>query len=633
MRRLRRAGKPAVAGGLSLFPFLAVLICVMGSLIVLLVVLARNARLQATEAAARAAAERDADIGQIGLRRETLQWRAEQVLAARDAAEERLADARLRLGGAEDHIRSLKKDLERLRIAFEEMERTASGQSTQRDQLEKSLALSKARLDAAEKRLADEREKARTRRRSYAIVPYEGPHGTHRRPIYIECRRNVVVLQPEGIHLGRRDFHGPLGSGNPLASALRAAREHLARRAGGFADEDDEPYPLLLVRPDGIDAYYAAREAMESWGADFGYELIGEDWNLEFPPADPNLSHVMAQAVDSARKRQEMLAEIAPRYARSRSKPVFRAGPRGIVRERGPEVADDVPPGPRIFAFGGGGEGREGLPGHAGRAMPGTALAEDGPSGSGSQGGRGGWQDTPGRGGAESPAASRDAGAGAVSGNLQGGFASHMVGPRDSDPIDAARARQETQADRTGPYGRRVDGRPEARPAGPARSAAGDPRTRAGTPLRPGEWYEPPPQSASRSGEGQASDHDVRARRSGGSLAELRGRDWGLPETGHGAVPITRPIRVDCHADRLVIDPQGAASSAVVPLRPRTRDSIDDFVSKIWDHMDGWGIAGRGMYWRPVLSVRVAPGGESRYQDLSQLLEGSGLQVELKAGR
>jgi hypothetical protein len=44
--------------------------------------------------------------------------------------------------------------------------------------------------------------------------------------------------------------------------------------------------------------------------------------------------------------------------------------------------------------------------------------------------------------------------------------------------------------------------------------------------------------------------------------------------------------------------------------------------------MDRWGIAGRGMYWKPVLKVQVIPGGENRFKDLQTLLEDSGLDVQ-----
>ncbi len=96
-------------------------------------------------------------------------------------------------------------------------------------------------------------------------MPYEGPNQTRRQPIYLECRRDAVVVQPEGIRLTDPDFEEPLGPGNPLAMALRAAREYMLARHE-FDPQAGEPYPLLLVRPEGINAYSAARAAMKSWG-------------------------------------------------------------------------------------------------------------------------------------------------------------------------------------------------------------------------------------------------------------------------------------------------------------------------------------------------------------------------------
>ena len=58
------------------------------------------------------------------------------------------------------------------------------------------------------------------RPKSYAIVPYQGRQGTSRRPIYIECRANDVILQPEGVKLTIDDFRPPIGPGNPLVAAL-----------------------------------------------------------------------------------------------------------------------------------------------------------------------------------------------------------------------------------------------------------------------------------------------------------------------------------------------------------------------------------------------------------------------------
>ena len=76
------------------------------------------------------------------------------------------------------------------------------------------------------------------------------------------------------------------------------------------------------------------------------------------------------------------------------------------------------------------------------------------------------------------------------------------------------------------------------------------------------------------------------------------------------------------------ISDRNPANSKMIRLGPRTASSINAFISAIWGHIEGWGIAGRGMYWRPVLQVRVAPGGEERFADLAALLDGSGLTVK-----
>ena len=148
-------------------------------------------------------------------------------------------------------------------------------------------------------------------------------------------------------------------------------------------------------------------------------------------------------------------------------------------------------------------------------------------------------------------------------------------------------------------------------------------------PLRPGEWYpsqRPPPRHKE---DFDAKDPRGKKEKIELSMAEKRGRDWALRNAARGSVAITRPIRVDCYPDRLVILPEpGAAAVPPIAMEGRTTQSVDRLISAIWDHMEGWGIAGKGMYWRPILKMRVAPGAEGRFAELSSLLEGSGLTVQ-----
>jgi len=336
MSRARAAAAP----GISLFPFLAVLLCTMGALLVLLVLFSRSAQEGREAAAVQAAAD-------LQLEAESLRWRLDQLEGMKARTLEELAKSRIQLATIEDNARDLADEFEKVEREIEALH--AGGQpdvdhEEKIAQLQQRLAEARGELEAAEARAAE-------RPPAYAVVPYQGSNGTHRRPLYIECAVDGVFLQPEGIRLRPSDFEGPPGPGNPLASALRAAREHLAERRLTTAEPDAQPYPLLLVRPSGVMAYYAAREAIASWGSDFGYQLVDEDWELAFPPRDAALAEVERLAIDEARRRLEWLANV--RAARSR-------GPRQPVqyRPRTAAAASRSKGGPACLAIPRGGTGR-----------------------------------------------------------------------------------------------------------------------------------------------------------------------------------------------------------------------------------------------------------------------------------
>jgi len=547
----RRPGSPA-SQGVSLFPFLAVLLCTMGALVLLLVVVARHARAQAEREAAAAAAEAreqtnkdDETLADLEAARELVLYRIEKLTESRELAESELADARLRLGHLEDHARRLRDQLTHLQMVLAELQGAGPETGRQRVFLETELARVTGELAEAERRLAEARQEAARRKRSYAVVPYRGPNETLRRPVYLECRPDAVVLMPEGVELRGDDFDGPIGPGNPLAAMLRAVREYLLTRGGLAPAQQAEPYPLLLVRPGGVGAYYAARMAMKSWASDFGYELVGEDWELSYPPPDPELARAANEAIERARTLQERLAAAAPRHYSSgrRRALTYRAAPtRGGVVPDGGFVEDES-------AF---------------------RAREPSPSSSGSGFSR------------EEPAEA-------------GSSAPGLAAPGHSSGAPPA---------------------PLPPGVGPEKG-----RGPGGAAPRPGEWN---PASASPDGRAGGSEtSEVR------SLADARGHEWALRNAGRGSMPVARSIRVDCHPDRLVVVPEaGYGEPETVPLPRRTADSVDELVSAVWEVIDRWGIAGRGMYWRPVLSFRVAPEAEQRFRDLQVLLDGSGLDVE-----
>jgi len=568
-RSVRRGRSAPASPGVSLFPFLAVLLCTMGALVLLLVIVARGARLQAEREAEAVAAEagsqanqQDEDDEDLEAARELVLYRIEKLQESRDLAEDKLAEMRLRLGHLEDHARRLRDQLTHLEVALAELDR--DGPESGRDQafLETELARITAELAEAERRLAEARGQSARRKRSYAVVPYQGPNETFRRPIYLECRSDSVVLMPEGVELRGDDFEGAMGPGNPLAAMLRAVREYLLARGGLDPEQQGEPYPLLLVRPGGIAAYYAARMAMKSWGSDFGYELVGEDWELSYPPADPELARVAEEALRRARALQERLAAAAPRHYSS-------GGRRALSYRAAPTRGGVVPDGGVV---GGGLAPPAGEPG----SSPAGGFGHDAPSDAGSPAA-----------GSATPGGATGGPAGARQAGLPGDAAE---GGRPSTPL---------------PPG-----------FGPEKDAGRD-----GAPPRPGEWN---PAKASPDGrDGESGKTEVQ------SLADARGHEWALRNAGRGSMPVARSIRVDCFADRLVVVPEsGYGKPKTVPLPRRTAESVDELVSSVWEVIDRWDIAGRGMYWRPVLSFHVAPAAEQRFRELQVLLDGSGLDVE-----
>jgi hypothetical protein len=657
MSRARAQSGPTI----SLFPFLAVLLCTMGSLLVVLVIFSRSARQAGLAAAEQARAEAEAASAaqreELELAREELGWRITHTQALRDRTAEDLSKARMQLAGTEETARALADELEALARMVEALESQATAaDDAEILDLERRLAEAKKALDEAKERLAD-------RPPAYAVVPYEGANGTHRRPLYIECCIDGVFLQPEGIRLGPADFEGPPGPGNPLASALRAAREHIAKNPGESGDPNIQPYPLLLVRPSGVMAYYAARESIQSWGSEFGYQFIDDDWTLNYPPRDAALADAEMRAIEEARRRLEWLAQVRPP---KRSKPAtqYRAATTrgGVVSNSGPSVLGDQSkydwteeqaggggpgggsPGRGFSAGGSQGDGGVGDGGLAGAEGGGDAVLGNryaGPSkfysggpgggGAGSPGGEGGQPGMPagpGGGGSTGAFAAGDGEGNASSGGSTAtsswdGLAE--AGAAGTSSSAAGGAGAGSLAAGTGTSGQGASGAAGGTAGGMAGSMAGSGGTGGGGggsgPSMPGLAQGGGSASASAAG-GSAAGASMTA-----SLAGKRGSNWASLATMETPVPLTRPIKVECAATEFRIIADGGRVQSRIPIGTHTVDSIDLLVREVHATVGGWGLAGDRMYWKPELVLSATPDGMSRRDDLEKLLADSGIDT------
>jgi hypothetical protein len=672
MSRARAQSGPTI----SLFPFLAVLLCTMGSLLVVLVIFSRSAKQSAAAAAeqARAAAEAAATAAreELELARDELGWRIEQVRGIRDRSAEDLAKARMQLAGTEEQARQLADEIDALARLAEALEAEAvAGDEADVLELERRLAEARRALDEAKERLAE-------RPPAYAVVPYEGATGTHRRPLYIECCIDGVYLQPEGIRLGPADFEGPPGPGNPLASALRAAREHIARNPGESGDPNVQPYPLLLVRPSGVMAYYAARESIQSWGSEFGYQFVDEDWTLNYPPRDAALAEAESRAIEESRRRLEWLAQVRPP---KRSKPAvqYRAATTrgGVVSNDGPSVLGDqsrfdwkdgqaagagTAPG-RGFAAGDGGDnGASGDGG--GTAAGGDAIlgnryagpskfyaggpageaggtAADGMGDGGGGGGPGGTAGShPGLAGADQAAAATGGdqasdglgqGQGAAAGGVwdtaaAGGSTagSSVATAADGPAAGGGRFGQATAA--TGGTSSAASGSGSGSSAGSSGGANSGPGGGGGGsgPSIPGLAQGGGAASVT---VGDAAGGCPPMPGLAGSLAGKRGSNWASLATRETPVPLTRPIRVECAADEFRLLGEGGRVQTRIPIGTHTVDSVDLLVREVHATVGRWGLAGERMYWRPELVLSATAEGTGRRDDLEKLLADSGIDT------
>jgi hypothetical protein len=375
----------------STFPFLAVLLSAMGSLILVLLAMDHKAKLAAkakSELAARKVAE-EAELLAAARRAEWEQARREQRAAwerKRDELHSRLESDKRNLEGQMAALRArlsdsaarLQAELDGLgdaeRKALEEKGRlggAAKALAERKSAVERAKVESAVQRAALEKMTADlalleqtlrDLKAARERdRQTYSVVPYKGRRGESRRPLYIECGAGQVIFHPDRVSLS------PERPDELRAEVRRrvARQKEIVQTSGGTADPT--PYLMLLVRPDGIPAYYLFQSALRDMDVRYGYEFIDADWILDFPaddsPADGRPWTTIARS------------DGAPATGSGQ------AGPRAVMGLR-PNGVPLAPEGPLV----GGGRPGDGPTNAAGRSSP-AGSAGGGGSAAGSAAG------------------------------------------------------------------------------------------------------------------------------------------------------------------------------------------------------------------------------------------------------
>lgn len=336
---------------ITIFPFLDVLVCTMGSLILILILLSARMRTQAAApepavtVAAEAAPSLDPDMPekaapvleepappvapepqespsaepppppelaeaapippegptprdldkQLRERIAELSGRLDVERAALRRQQEKVLAARRRTIEAQAALHDVQKRLAAMEDGVEKDAAETQTLDEERERLQKELEDLHRQIRMAQQKTNDVASK-------FAFVPYDGASGTTRRPVLIECTSTALRFIPEDVVLTPTDIAGFSEKSNPLIAGSNALCRYWST-VDGLKSEDGEqpePYVLLIIRPSGNIAFYYAQRMLAKLRQPHGYELLDDDDQLALPAADPKARELCRQAVAEA---------------------------------------------------------------------------------------------------------------------------------------------------------------------------------------------------------------------------------------------------------------------------------------------------------------------------------------------
>lgn len=635
----------------STFPFLAVLLCVIGALVLLLVINVTNSRASARN---QVQSELTEAIEQAKERSDYLVSISEELQARRQQVSKQIDLRRSELARAEDHIERLEKDLLEAQARLEKLEDMQESSELKANDPARIQEL-KDQIEKQKLRLAEAIAERKDQTPAFSIIPYEGANRTTRRPVYLECTAQGVVIQPEGVLVSIEDLGPPHGPGNPLDAALRVLRNAYQSRDAIYGITIP-PYPLLLVRPEGIASYALARSAMSGWDDQFGYELIDAQMELAFPEGIPELKTDLVRALGVAKDRQRSLVAALPsRYSRnpfatkteetwdSIDAELARGANRSEAIARGSQVGKDsgmeqdrrwemieqlpasslgrsdsngissgsMPAGKELGSEGSGvgssvqaetwraqgdGSRRDGSRRET-SGVEGTGAEGSGAEGSGGGGSEGGGSEVEGSMSPTSGDARSSASrfSGSTSG-ASGGAASLEQSPQDEQMQQAMQEQAiKQQASESFPGSRAS--------AGASASA-----------------------SSSESKKTSGADSELKP------ISLTAGKDWATSRMDNRSTPVSRPIRMIVLQDRWLMCSEGQdwKYDAEISLEQGPQAASAELQESIRDRVESWGLSLPGGYWVPSLSVQAAADAEQSLLRMQRLLEGSGVIIKVQ---
>ena len=639
-RRKRRSDTMAPA----LFPFLAVLLCTIGALIMVLAITVTSSHASAKKEAELALLEAKDQSNLIKAQSNELVFRREEMKRDIERRRQALQEIEDHIARLEEELKSLEEGIEKLNDENNSAEVAIEKKIQRTEELKKEIEEKKQEIEA-------EIAKKKDRRPAFAIMPYAGRSGTTRRPVYIECVKGKVVIQPEGIVIEDKDLLPP-GPGNPLATALRVLRNAYTERDSQYGFTQP-PYPLLIIRPDGIESYARARAAMSSWDDQFGYELVEADMELAFPPGMVGLDKTLAEAVSDAKQRQRALVLANPRLAREQvlgldswddpvtSNSSISSGFGGTANQESSSQPNDgnwkmVSP---VVGYQGNAQGTplgpEGRSGESGFSNNGLAVGNetsDGTSNSSTEGGFDG-------GGSGQGGDTGSSSSSTTSGGVVGGVASSGSTNASSQPSTGTNAGNNNQS--VGSVSNQAgvsSGSSGGSGNDPNNNRPNDFRDQRGSD-QPGpvqqsvnQKSEDDPQSADSSASGNSKTRHVS---SDGDLKPISvgaGKNWAQAKAEGKATPVTRTIKIIALKDKWLVVADSSkleVEANILHQEKGPQVASEELAKAIRSRVDAWGPSVPGGFWVPTVEIHQASDAQLSVGRMERLLEGSGVELKI----
>jgi len=326
---------------ISLFPFLAVLVCAMGSLILLLLVMTRKMRqdqyVEQTAVVESAASEVDAElaariaalekqISSAELNLNSLQANAQAHRSSVDESQVRITDLETELAQLQEKLKGTDADAvpvaesmaESRKLKAEEVALLRQLKDTEKRLLSKQQQLANAQDASNEASLAlqekhsdllklrDQVDEARSSLAKVSgtstLLEFSNPTGTERTPIVVDVSGKGFEIYPNGIQITQADMEGFPVRDNPFLAAILTIHQHRSKGSVTGA-----PYVLLLVRPDGALPFYGAQRILMESNIHYGYELLEAKELVVSGAPDSTEVPLVKTSIDEALRRRENL--------------------------------------------------------------------------------------------------------------------------------------------------------------------------------------------------------------------------------------------------------------------------------------------------------------------------------------